>query len=132
MPALTPSAPPFLRDAYSSARWIVKSWGWHLIRLFPANDAAQQSAREVVRGIFLSPKFLTALAMTRPYLGLEIIKLSKNSFERSDFVDLFVKELLRDPHSVLFREIENNQSIWRERYEICSLKPVHSLLSQRR
>jgi hypothetical protein len=130
MPALPRSTPPFLREAYSRVRWFVKSRGWRLIRLFPVNDAAQESAREVVRGIFLSPKFLTALALTRPYLGLEIIKLSKNSFERSDFVDLFVKELLRDPHSVLFREIQNNQNIRHERYEIVpSNQFIHFFLS---
>lgn len=118
IPVLARSAPPFLRRAFSGIVSDAKYWGWRLIRMFPANDAAQLSAREIVRGIFLSPKFLTALALTRPYLGLDIIKLSKNSFERSDFVDLFVKELLRDPHSVLFREIENNQTSWGERYEI--------------
>jgi hypothetical protein len=118
IPVLARSAPPFLRRAFSGIVSDAKYWGWRLIRMFPANDAAQLSAREIVRGIFLSPKFLTALALTRPYLGLDIIKLSKNSFERSDFVDLFVKELLRDPHSVLFREIEDNQTSWGERYEI--------------
>jgi hypothetical protein len=118
MPVLARSAPPFLRRTFSGVGSYAKYWGWRLIRVLPTSDAARVSAREIVRGIFLSPKFLTALALTRPYLGLDIIKLSKNSFERSDFVDLFVKELLRDPHSVLFREIENNQNRWRERYEI--------------
>jgi hypothetical protein len=107
-----------LMGLYRRLRLPLVSWGWRVVLRLPANAEAQESAREIVRGIFLSPKFLTALALTRPYLGLEIIKLSKNSFERLDFVDLFVKELLRDSHSAFFREVQNNQNVRGERYEI--------------
>ena len=85
-------------------------------RFLPEYDQAKQTARELVRGIFLSNKFLEALARTRPYLGLEIIRQSKSSFERLDFVNLYMKELLRDSQSVLYTELHNNQNISTNRY----------------
>jgi hypothetical protein len=118
LPALARNRNSRLRNLYDRVRPTLSFLGWRIVRRLPANNEASDFAREIVRGIFLSPKFLTALAFTRPYLGLEIIKFSINSFERSDFVDLFVKELLRDPHSVFFREIQNNQNVRAERYDI--------------
>jgi hypothetical protein len=118
LPALARARNARLRSFYGLVRSTLEFWAWRVVRRLPTSVEAQESAREIVRGIFLSPKFLTALAFTRPYLGLEIIQLSKNSFERSDFVDLFVKELLRDSHSIFFREIQNNQNVRGERYEM--------------
>lgn len=131
MPAPIRSTPTYFQRVSRRISSPVKYWGWRVIRLFPANDQPQSYAQEIVRGIFLNPKFLTALAQTRPYLGLEIIVLSKNSFERNDFVNLFVKELLRDPHSALFIEIENNQNnIANNRYDIIpSNRLLHFFLS---
>jgi hypothetical protein len=44
--------------------------------------------------------------------------MSWSRFERVEFLDAFLKELLRDSHSVFFREIENNQNVSHGRYEI--------------
>lgn len=82
------------------------------------SDSSQQHAAEIIRGIFVAPRFLAALAQTRPYLGLDIIQASSNRFERAAILDAFLKELLRDPHSVFFREIGNKQNVSKGRYEI--------------
>ena len=100
--------------SHSSAAFLA----WRVVSLLPVDDKAQDSAQEILRGVFLAPRFLSSLAQTRPYLGLEIIKQFRDSFERGDFVNLFVKELLRDPHSIFFRELQNNQNVRRERYLI--------------
>jgi hypothetical protein len=97
------------------------------------SDMSQQYAAEIVRGIFIAPRFLAVLAQTRPYLGLDIIKASSDKFERVAFLDAFLKELLRDSHSVFFREIENNQNISSGRYEIPETnRLLHYFLSDAR
>lgn len=91
---------------------------WRVLRLLPKDDAAQQDATELIRGIFFAPKFVAALSQTRPYLGLEIVTEFRNTFDRPDFVDLYMRELLKDPHSALFREIRNNQNTRGNRYQL--------------
>lgn len=105
-----------LRDSsvISRAKWVC----FRIVNALEKSDASQQHAADVIRGIFLAPRFLAALAQTRPYLGLDIIQVSSNTFERAAFLDAFLKELLRDPHSVFFREIENNQNVHKGRYDI--------------
>jgi hypothetical protein len=117
-PPLTQANNSTGRRYYRRIRSSISHTAWRVLRLLPVDDTSQDSSRELIRGVFLAPKFLTALAQTRPYLGLEIIELSTQSFERAEFVDLFVRELLRDHHSVFYREIQNNQNTWRERYQL--------------
>ena len=89
-----------------------------MLRLLPKDDAAQQDATELIRGIFFAPKFVTALSQTRPYLGLEIVMELRKTFDGLEFVDLYMRELMKDPHSALFREIRNNQNMWSNRYRL--------------
>jgi hypothetical protein len=80
-----------------------------LYAVLPNHTQAQNTARELVRAVFLSPRFVTALVRTRPYLGLAVLGTSKQSFERNDFAELYFKELMRDPQSVLYTELQNSQ-----------------------
>jgi len=91
---------------------------WRLLKLLPDNETAKQDATELIRGVFFAPKFVTALSQTRPYLGLEIVTEFRNTFDRPEFIDLFMRELLKDPHSILFREIRNNQNTSGKRYQL--------------
>jgi len=65
------------------------------------------------------------MVRTRPYLGLAIIQTAKRSFERFDFAELYLKELLREPQSILYTELQNNQDLSRgHRYVISESNPV--------
>jgi len=118
MPPMQTTTSRRLNDWKRRLLQIVSAIAWRIVRLFPVNQEPEESAHDVVRGIFLAPKFLSALAQTRPYLGLDIIKRSKRSFERADFVELFVRELLKDTHSVFYREVQNNQNVSNGRYHL--------------
>ncbi|AXC15957.1 hypothetical protein ACPOL_6747 (plasmid) [Acidisarcina polymorpha] len=95
-----------------------KRIAWRLLKLLPDGGTAKEDATELIRGIFFAPKFVTALSQTRPYLGLEIFTEFKNTFDRTEFIELFMRELLKDSHSVLFREIRNNQNMSGRRYQL--------------
>jgi hypothetical protein len=109
---------PRVRSLSIRVRSLFRPLAPTIVRFLPEYDTAQQTAKELVRGVFLSPRFLDALARTRPYLGLEIISRSKQAFERFDFVEHYLKELMRDPQSILYWEIYNNQNMSRHRYLI--------------
>ena len=49
---------------------------------------------------------------------MEIIGQSKAAFERFDFVEQYLKELMRDPQSILYWEVYNNQNMSQHRYSI--------------
>ncbi len=51
------------------------------------------------------------MAKTRPYLGLAVIRAIKTSFDRYDFFELYLKDLLREPQSVLYTELKNNEAM---------------------
>ena len=120
------SMPPVSPRVWALRKWLIdSSIIWHMrsvcfraVSTIERKNTSQQSAAEIVRGIFLAPRFLAALAQTRPYLGLSIIQMSSKTFERTEFSDAFLKQLLKDSHSVFFREIENNQNVAQGRYEI--------------
>jgi hypothetical protein len=110
---------------------LLRPFNWILSGVLPEYSQAQETARELVRAIFLSPRFVEALARTRPYLGLEMIRTAKPSFERYDFAELYLKALLSDPQSVFYTEIRNNQNIIKgSRYVIPESNPlIHFFLA---
>ena len=120
------SKPSPLRWVKALRRWLLDSSiifqlrraCFRVVNRIERSDESYLHAAEIIHGVFLAPRFIAALAQTRPYLGLDIIKASSNKFERAAFLDAFLKELLRDSHSVFFREIENNQNVSQGRYEI--------------
>ncbi|HET6840745.1 MAG TPA: hypothetical protein VFK06_03540 [Candidatus Angelobacter sp.] len=102
-----------------------------LLRILPEYSESQNTTRELVRAVFFSPTFIAALATTRPYLGLTIIKIAPPSFGRVDFADFYLKELLREPQSILYTELQNNQNtISHNRYVISQSNLIlHYLLN---
>ncbi|MFZ0636668.1 MAG: hypothetical protein WA755_09160 [Candidatus Acidiferrales bacterium] len=87
-------------------------------KLIPDTDKARAIARDIIRGILLSPKFASALTRTRPYLGLEIIREAAHSQDRGEFVDVYLQELMRNTQSALYAELRNNQNCGQFRYHL--------------
>lgn len=88
------------------------------VKVLPDNVKASGVARDIIRGILISPRFVGPLVSTRPYFGLEIIREAANSHERFDFVDVYLTELMRDTESALYAELRNNQNCGISRYQI--------------
>ena len=66
----------------------------------------------------MSQRFVGALAKTRPYFGLEVMRgLSDDRFV-FDFSDLYLRKLIENPESILYSEIFNNQNCHAYRYLI--------------
>ncbi len=82
-----------------------------ILRILPNDDLAQETASDLVRSVFPSPRFMAAMGRTRPYLGLDIIRQLKQPFERRDFVELYLKELISNHQSLFYQEIRNNQNL---------------------
>lgn len=95
---------------------VIRSLTSGVVTILPDNKEAEATAREIVRGIFLSPRFVAALARTRPYLGLEIIQQAAHCREGFEFVDLYLTALMRDTQSVFYFELRNNQNCSAHRY----------------
>ena len=118
-------------------RWLqrrgssVISWlAPQILGILPEYDGADQTARDIYRDILVSPRFVAALARTRPYLGIEIVRESRKCYERHDFIDLYFRELLKDSQSALYAELRNNQNCWQHRYQISeSNRLIHFFLS---
>ncbi len=87
-------------------------------KFLPDDTRAQGTARDIIRGIFLSPRFVAALVRTRPYLGLEIIREAAHCQERFEFVDVYLTELMRATQSALYGELRNNQNCDKYRYHL--------------
>lgn len=85
-------------------------------KLLPKREKTQETARDIIRGILLSPPFVAALVRTRPYFGLEIVREAHGSLERFEFVDVYLTELIRNTRSVLYSELLNNQNCGQHRY----------------
>jgi len=105
----------------SSVRPLLSS----LKRFLPDDVKSQEFARDVVRTLLLSPRFVGALAKTRPYLAIEVMEKSRKCQERFDFIDIYLKALIDDHQSVLYSEIRNNQNCTSYRY---FLAPSNRLL----
>ena len=82
-----------------------------LIRVLPAREREQQAAAETARGIFLAQPFVASLARSRPYLGLTILDLWSSKFEQTEFLGLYMNELLSYRTSVFYAELANNQNM---------------------
>lgn len=102
-----------------------------LLELVPEHNEAQGTAREVIGAILLSPKLVRALVRTRPYFGLDIIRQWTYSYERYDFLSIYLSELVRDTTSIFYQEIANNANLLSGyRYRIPeSNRALHFLLS---
>jgi hypothetical protein len=83
-----------------------------LARLLPTYSYEQDLARDVIRTLFLSERIVGPLATTRPYFALDIIRAwPRTEHGRFEFVELYCRELLRDPTSILYAELNNNRNV---------------------
>lgn len=101
------------------------------LALLPEHDEKSQIAQECARSVLLSRQFIETVVRTKPYLGLGVIDLWNDGFYSSRFIDLYLTELLRNPGSILYVELANNQNlIGRNRYQIPqSNRLIYYLLS---
>jgi hypothetical protein len=74
------------------------------------NHESGRQAQELISGILLSTRLVTALVTTRPYLGLDIIRQWPRSYQRTEFINLYITQLIRDTASAFYVEIEKNQN----------------------
>jgi hypothetical protein len=96
-----------------------------LASFLPSRQNHEGTAAETIRFLFLSPRFVERLAKSRPYLALQFLDKLKEAHWYFDFIDLYFRELIADPTSILYTELENNQNIGDERYFI---PPANRLL----
>ncbi len=68
-------------------------------------------SQELARSVFLTKPFAAALVSLRPYLGLKLIDSWGKKGAVSEFIELYVANLMETPNSVLFRELRDNQNM---------------------
>lgn len=83
--------------------------GSRLAPMIPSGEKKAKIAQDVVRRLLLSEDFVAHIAKTRPYLALEI--LTNEFFERDDFLELYIRQILSYRSSVVYFEIQNNQNV---------------------
>lgn len=93
-------------------------------RLSRSHERGPEIVQEIIRTLFVSPKFVASLARTRPYLALDILSAWSEHL-RYEFLNLYFRELLADRTSVFYAEISDSRNIGDERYY---LSPSNRLL----
>lgn len=81
--------------------------------LLPRNERWQMAAAELVPKILSSKGFISTIARSRPYFGLEIIlHLGETSdgFLREEFFELYIEELMSHRTSVFYAELANSRN----------------------
>jgi hypothetical protein len=80
------------------------------VGILPTYEDKSHAAYEFIRTILLSPDLVDAMAKTRPYFALQLIPLWKGHGV-FDFLDLYVRALLKNPRSIFYAELRDNQNI---------------------
>ena len=81
--------------------------------LLPSNGRYQMIAAELMPKILLSKGFVSTLARSRPYFGLEILDhlwATSDGFLRRDFFELYVEQLMSNRTSVFYTELSDNRN----------------------
>jgi hypothetical protein len=99
---------------------------FHFTNLLPDYEESKEVAGDIIRQIIVSSRFVSALARTRPYFGLEILREATKCREQFEFADVYLTELMRDPHSVLYAELSRNPKCSTYR---CQLPPSDRVLN---
>lgn len=87
--------------------------------ILPRYEKEQNAAQECIRLALLSRPCVEAISRIRPYLGIRILREFSDKFERFDFLNLYLKELLGNQGSILYSELANNQNLsGNNRYQI--------------
>jgi hypothetical protein len=85
---------------------------WLLARLrfvVPGGGQAEDAARDVLRVLFTTPQLVRYIALSRPYVGLEMLKVRTTT--RFEFSKAFLRLMIEEPLSLLYRELPLNQNI---------------------
>jgi len=75
----------------------------------PSGQRAEEAANEVFRVLLQSPDLTTFIAMSRPHFGVQL--LSCSIYGVHDFCDDYMRILISNRRSTLYREIKQNQNI---------------------
>lgn len=78
-------------------------------RLLPNHRKEADIAVDTVRRVFVYDPFTSYLAKARPYFAFQV--LDHKFCEGEDFLNLYIRALLRDKRSILYHEIKHNQSL---------------------
>jgi len=73
------------------------------------NGKPEISAREVVRKILTNQNLIAYLAVSYPYLCIEILK--EPLAAKEEFSDLFIQALIEDESSIFYAELKNNHNL---------------------
>ena len=105
-----------------------------LIRCLPTYSSERNAAAQVVQSVLMTPRFMEAASRARPYLGIDIVRGLPGRFDQTEFMSGLLAELMANPASVLYWEIEKNRNISRgHRYDIPeSNRLIHFLLKDAR
>lgn len=95
-------------------RKIARSFIQWLMKALPDDRNYSEAAGDLIRAITTNKSFIEAISKVRPYFAIRL--LEDNYFsEWADFLDLYLKSLLRNPQSVLYYEVLNIQRSSRKR-----------------
>lgn len=83
--------------------------GRPLARILPTYKHHAVAASEILHQILVFPPIVAAIAQMRPYFGLRLLEL--DLYEKYDFLDIYLRFLLDDRHSVLYFELRSNQNV---------------------
>ena len=78
-------------------------------RLIPSYEKPADAAADIVRRVLVYELSVSYLAKARPYLGCTVMRQSFR--ERDDFLNMYIRALLKDKHSILYHELRNNQNL---------------------
>lgn len=88
------------------------------------NGKPEKTAREIVKKLLTVPNFISYLAVSYPYLCIEILKEPLAVGE--EFTDLFIQALIEDDTSIFYAELKNNHNL--NGHHRLALPPENKLL----
>lgn len=80
-----------------------------LANFLPSWQKESEAAQDIVHRLLLSSSFISYLCEARPYFVLDLLK--HQFHEKNGFLNLYVRGLLSNAHSVLYFEIQENQNL---------------------
>lgn len=96
-----------------TGRGAFKPWAmWLLSRLrflVPGASQAEEAAQDVLRTLFTTPQLVRYIALSRPYVGLALLKVRTTT--KFEFSKAFLRLMIEEPLSLLYRELPLNQNI---------------------
>jgi hypothetical protein len=83
-------------------------------KMIPDYHDSSEAARQIFRLIMTNDDFVNALSKNRPYLAIRFLETSDFP-EKDYFFEMYLKCLMRNPKSILFFELSNNQETTQKR-----------------